>query len=91
MLDDRKAAILSAVVQEYIETAQPVGSGRVAGAPGSCLRRPVAIHLPPQLFSVFSTATKADWGISTLPTIFIFFLPFFCFSRSLRLRVMSPP
>ncbi|MDX6552205.1 MAG: heat-inducible transcriptional repressor [Gaiellales bacterium] len=30
MLDDRKAAILQAVVQEYIETAQPVGSNRVA-------------------------------------------------------------
>jgi heat-inducible transcriptional repressor len=29
MLDERKAAILRAVVEEYIETAQPVGSGRV--------------------------------------------------------------
>jgi heat-inducible transcriptional repressor len=34
MLDDRKAVILSAVVQEYIETAQPVGSGRISDAPG---------------------------------------------------------
>ena len=34
MLDDRKAAILYTVVQEYIRTAQPVGSGRVARAPG---------------------------------------------------------
>ena len=34
MLDERKASILRAVVQEYIETAQPVGSGRVAAAPG---------------------------------------------------------
>jgi heat-inducible transcriptional repressor len=34
MLDDRKAAVLHAVVQEYIETAQPVGSGRVSNAPG---------------------------------------------------------
>ena len=33
MLDDRKTAILSAVVQEYIATAQPVGSGHIAGAP----------------------------------------------------------
>lgn len=33
MLDDRKASILRAVVQEYIETAQPVGSGRIAAAP----------------------------------------------------------
>jgi hypothetical protein len=34
---------------------------------------------------------KASCGISTEPTIFIFCLPFFCFSSSLRLRVMSPP
>lgn len=32
MLDERKAAILRAVVEEYIETAQPVGSGAVAPA-----------------------------------------------------------
>jgi len=32
MLDDRKAAILSAVVQEYIGTAMPVGSGRIASS-----------------------------------------------------------
>ena len=34
MLDDRKTAILRAVVQEYIATAQPVGSTHVADAPG---------------------------------------------------------
>ncbi len=33
-LDDRKAAILNAVVTEYIETAQPVGSGHVTRTPG---------------------------------------------------------
>ena len=33
-LDDRKSAILRAVVAEYIETAQPVGSGHIAGAEG---------------------------------------------------------
>ena len=32
MLDDRKAAILRAVVEEYISTADPVGSARVASA-----------------------------------------------------------
>lgn len=32
MLDDRKAAILRTVVEEYIETAQPVGSTAVAAA-----------------------------------------------------------
>jgi heat-inducible transcriptional repressor len=34
MLDERKAAILRAVVEEYIETAQPVGSAHVAQADG---------------------------------------------------------
>ena len=33
MLDERKTAILSAVVQEYIATAQPVGSSHIAEAP----------------------------------------------------------
>jgi heat-inducible transcriptional repressor len=33
-LDERKANILRAVVEEYIQTAQPVGSGHVARAPG---------------------------------------------------------
>jgi heat-inducible transcriptional repressor len=33
MLDERKTAILSAVVQEYIATAQPVGSGHIADSP----------------------------------------------------------
>ncbi len=32
MLDERKASILRAVVEEYIQTAQPVGSGHVAGS-----------------------------------------------------------
>ena len=34
---------------------------------------------------------KASWGTSTRPMDFIRFLPSFCFSSSLRLRVMSPP
>ena len=34
---------------------------------------------------------KASWGTSTLPMFFMRFLPSFCFSSSLRLRVMSPP
>ena len=34
MLDDRKAAILYAVVQEYIQTARPVGSTCVSRSPG---------------------------------------------------------
>jgi heat-inducible transcriptional repressor len=34
VLDDRKAAILRAVVEEYIQTAQPVGSAAVSQIPG---------------------------------------------------------
>lgn len=34
MLDERKTAILSAVVHEYIATAQPVGSSHIANASG---------------------------------------------------------
>ena len=34
MLDERKTAILRAIVQEYIATAQPVGSSHVAAASG---------------------------------------------------------
>jgi hypothetical protein len=41
--------------------------------------------------SIFRAAIKASWGISTFPNCRIFFLPAFCFSKSLRLRVMSPP
>jgi hypothetical protein len=41
--------------------------------------------------STFNAAMKASCGMSTLPNCRIFFLPSFCFSRSLRLRVMSPP
>jgi heat-inducible transcriptional repressor len=33
-LDPRKAAILNAVVSEYIETAEPVGSAHITGNPG---------------------------------------------------------
>ena len=41
--------------------------------------------------STFSAAMNASCGISTFPYWRIFFLPSFCLSRSLRLRVMSPP
>ena len=41
--------------------------------------------------STRNTARKASCGISTRPTRFIRFLPSFCFSKSFRLREMSPP
>ena len=41
--------------------------------------------------SIFSAARKALCGISTFPNWRIRFLPSFCLSSSLRLRLMSPP
>lgn len=41
--------------------------------------------------SDFSTARKAVCGISTFPTVFILFLPAFCFSSSFLFLVISPP
>ena len=46
---------------------------------------------PPAQSVSRSAATKASWGTSTRPIDFIFFLPSFCFSSSLRLRLISPP
>src|ERR1019366_5856769 len=42
-------------------------------------------------WSTFRMARNAFWGISTVPTCFIRFLPSFCFSSSFRLREISPP
>ena len=55
------------------------------------VQMPDAAHDRFRSVSRLSTARNASCGTSTLPTCFIRFLPFFCFSSSLRLRVMSPP
>ncbi len=41
--------------------------------------------------STCKIAKNASCGTSTVPICFMRFLPAFCFSSSLRLRVMSPP
>lgn len=68
---------------------------RVPGDRGLPLERALAAvaHLASFGFSPswLSAAMKASCGISTVPTIFMRFLPSFCFSSSLRLRLMSPP
>ena len=40
---------------------------------------------------VLSTAMKASCGMFTRPMDFMRFFPSFCFSKSLRFRLMSPP
>jgi hypothetical protein len=59
----------------------------------SCLVRGALIRYFSFPFSspVSSTAKNAFCGMSTWPIDFIRFLPSFCFSHSLRLRLMSPP
>ena len=59
----------------------PTTSGRSAIPGGSLLA-----YLP-----IRSSDMNASCGMSTLPTRFMRFLPSFCFSSSLRLRVTSPP
>ena len=54
------------------------------------------VHLIPAHFlpvgtSEVSAAMKASCGTSTRPMDFMRFLPSFCFSSNLRLRLMSPP
>ena len=51
---------------------------------------PVRLVLQRQA-SIFNAARNALCGISTLPNWRIRFLPSFCLSSSLRLRLMSPP
>ena len=75
--------------------ACPVEALRVfGGARGRVLsggRHFFAFSTPTPAPSWESAAMKASCGTSTEPTIFIRFLPSFCFSSSLRLRLMSPP
>ena len=53
--------------------------------------RPALANPANQSASTRRAATNASWGTSTDPTIFIRFFPSFWRSRSLRLRVISPP
>ena len=72
--------------------AGPAVGQREEVGPGDADREQAPRHFLEAVDSlVESAATNASWGTSTRPTIFIRFLPSFCFSSSFRLRVMSPP
>ena len=88
----------AAPVRPPVGQWQQVGAGDAdrldppRGAEAAIVAPPRAGHFLEAVDSlVESAATKASWGTSTRPTIFIRFLPSFCFSSSFRLRVMSPP
>jgi hypothetical protein len=53
--------------------------------------RPPEPFWSPDVSEADRAAMNASWGTSTRPTIFMRFLPSFCFSSSFRFRVMSPP
>ena len=84
---------ISALVELVLESSAsapslPPGHGKAG--------KLVEVHRPAgqndrPAYRTFSTARKASWGTSTLPTCFMRRLPSFCFSSSLRLRVISPP
>ena len=62
----------------------------ISGVPGS-IKSPILYRAFSYSSSIFSMATNASCGMFKLPIDFIRFLPSFCFSNNLRLRVMSPP
>ena len=69
------------------------GLARTTLAPG--VARHGLVHMPTHFLPVGTSevraAMNASCGTSTRPIDFMRFLPSFCFSSSLRLRLMSPP
>jgi hypothetical protein len=72
----------------------------VEGSRGETLRRlllnlSVGLADLPEMtrgtYCAFNTSIKASWGMLMRPMLFIRFFPSFCFSNSLRFRVISPP
>ena len=72
-------------MRNRLRAERTIGRGRIP------FRKLSHYFFLPPLSSEDSAAMKASCGTSTRPTIFMRFLPSFCFSSSLRLRLMSPP
>jgi hypothetical protein len=84
------------VRQPLARTQEAAGaSGEMAWATRAAHRKTCAVGRSParhcRSVPVSRTAMKAFCGMSTLPTLFIRFLPSFCFAQSFFLREMSPP
>ena len=99
----RSASAMSAAQVARLQVVEPRVGVEVAVAAAREAERDMDIETPglvvvahrffsrAPLSSTRSAAMNASWGTSTRPTRRIRALPFFCCSRSLRLRVMSPP
>src|SRR5262249_58406253 len=99
-LDRRAVVLLVELPQQRVDVrrVQVVAAGgrdEVAVAAAVGAEREVDVEMPRAHdfcpWPMLRTARNASCGTSTAPTCFIRFLPAFCFSSSLRLRVMSPP
>ena len=90
--DDERLSVMMKMRRASATKNRECGSAAAGPLdPGFSLREPRDDRLESPQLSIFSAAMKASCGISTLPNWRMRFLPSFCFSRSLRLRVMSPP
>jgi len=56
----------------------------------ACTKRDVDIDTHHNHLIYLEDGHERSWGTSTFPRLFMRFLPSFCFSRSLRLRLTSP-
>lgn len=103
-MDSPAETARAGVFANHPNAVPPIRKGAcpmIGQAPFPCAARPCRPARAPGFFcryfflaalsSLESTAMKASCGTSTEPTIFIRFLPSFCFSSSFRLREMSPP
>ena len=88
----RRGDVPAQCLDVAVAIALQAGIGRkVAVQAFMAAERDVDVQAQRHSSSTLRTAMKASCGISTVPNCFMRFLPSFCFSRSLRLREISPP
>ena len=88
----RRGDVPAQCLDVAVAIALQAGIGRkVAVQAFMAAERDVDVQAQRHSSSTLRTAMKASCGISTVPNCFMRFLPSFCFSKSLRLREISPP